>query len=246
MITDPYHLPDKPSVADEWPFEVPLRWETQLRYLWWTSQDAFEVVATFLSRRAAPSVLGQIRLLLENFAMVLWLTGPEDQRRSRTLGFAMAEIRDLRKIAQSWTERPAEENPMLKKTKQREAALKELAKSEGTRIAHRPKHDRLVREQGGDMFTYNSLSDSGVHSGLSSAILFFSVPEERKIDVNLAAGHIQRAHFLGMAFELHARATGRIADVRGWTDVRERIQAALNAEWDALEGTARLIDQRAT
>jgi hypothetical protein len=95
-LAGPFRVPEPGVIGDEWGFPIPLRWETQLRYLWLTDADAFDVAAGVLSRRASAAALAPIGFLWENYVLVRWLVEPGEERRARSLNFALSEILDLR------------------------------------------------------------------------------------------------------------------------------------------------------
>jgi hypothetical protein len=243
-LAGPFTVPEAGVIGDEWGFPIPLRWEIQLRYLWLSDADSFDVAAGVLSRRASAAALAPIRLLWENYVLVRWLVAPGGERRARSLNFALSEILDLRRQVSGLADQSARQE-LVELTERMESELKKRAASEGLTLTGRPSNADLRKTYGGSPFAYNTLSDIGVHAGLAAPLVFFQLPGQTTMRVNFATGGIlHRAYYLGMAFELHAVTAFNIAQALGWADLHPRLSDVHESQKDNLTIVSRLLNER--
>lgn len=229
-VCDPLTSPESATREDDWSYPFPLNWELQLRYLWTGAADAFGVVAQFLPSRAAPSVLAQIRFLVETRCLVKWLAEPEEARQARGYRWTINELRDVRRILMGWSGHEEDKTPTLQQLKTMEKEVKQRATDDGVPLPKQPNMRSLLMTYGYGYTVYAVLSDLGSHPGFASSLAFFRVPGKQKIDINLDSGKVSRAYFLGLAYEAFGKTVGTVAAARGWdelsSDVRDRINAA--------------------
>jgi hypothetical protein len=239
--SNPYAAPEQATRQDDWPHPIALNWQLQLRTLWFVAFDAFEVTSFVLANRASPSVLGQVRLLIETHSLVRWLAGEDDRRGARAYGLALSEIRDMKGVFSHW-DRPERKEAISSCTKM-EADLKGLAAEKGVRYPHVPGWNALVKQY--STMAHGFLSDVGSHAGLTGTIAFFGVFDSRTINIDPGGSWLQRAYFLGMAYELYAATSADVAKARGWDSLGQAILRRHRALGPTLREPPRRLEARA-
>jgi hypothetical protein len=101
-VGHPSAAPEAITRADDWGHAVALNWEIQVRSLWHAAWDHFAVATEILVRQASPSVLAQVRLLVETEALIQWLVGRDDRRQYRAFNLALGEIRGMKRSLERW------------------------------------------------------------------------------------------------------------------------------------------------
>jgi hypothetical protein len=244
-LADPFGPPGPKRVEERPGMPVPHTQEGQLALLWIASYDAFEVSRT-LERRAAPSVLAQLRYLSEALGLILWLveTNDEKEMRSRSLSFAQAEVRDLGSVHSEWKERPRARKQYISDAKAGVVQIKQMAEAEGVNLVGRPGRKVLADKSGVGRTAYNVMSDIGSHAGLNSPMVFFGVPGENRFVIHPQAGVLPRAYFLGLGFELYAVCASNILGAFGFGAQRRGVDSLLKQERDHLTRARHLMDTR--
>ncbi len=241
VLCDPRSSPDRATRQDEWSYPFPLNWELQLRYLWMDAAGAFDVVASFLSQQVAPTVLTQVRFLVETYCLVRWLVDPEDGRQIRAYRWTLSEVRDVRGIFANWSGHDEARAPMLEDLKEMEKEVQRRAAEAGVSMPKQPKMQSLLKRYGYDSPLHKTLSDIGAHPGFASALAFFRLPGERTISIDLGGGKPSRAYFLGMAYEAFGRTAELIAAARGWDELASNVRAHIDRNGVTLQEVTRLI-----
>jgi hypothetical protein len=244
-LANPYG-PTGPKRVEERPgMPVPFTQEGQLAVLWTASFDAFEIIRT-LGRRAAPSVLAQLRYLSEALGLVLWLveTNDEKEQRRRSLSLAQAEIRDFRGVHSRWKERSAERKRAISEAKEMERQIKGIAAAEELTLIGRPGQKLLADKSGLSPFAYDVMSDVGSHAGLVAPMVFFGIPGENRFVLDPQMGVLPRAYFLGMGFELYGATASNILGALDFPHERGRVEALIDDRRTHLERVGYLMDTR--
>lgn len=242
-LAHPFRSPDPPKLDDDWPYPLALNWRLQLRYLWAAAADAFDIVAAVLPKRASSAVLGQVRLILETYCQVTWLAEAEDERQRRACSLVLSEVQDLRGVVSAWSTHEAARTKMLDMLKDMEAEANRRAQAVGGAVRV-PSLQTLLHRYGYGSVAYGVLSDIGTHAGIASSLAFFHVPDARAIDMNLSGGILQRAYFLGMAYELFGRTVEVIAAARSWDDLSAAVRGQIDAHGQLLQEITRLLEER--
>jgi len=239
-LADPLQSSDDPSLQDQenWNHAVPLDWQLQLRFLWVSAADAFDLVANTLPVRVSASLLAQIRLLLEHYCIVRWLTDPKQDHQRRAIGFAASEVKDVMNVLLKWTGYEADRQPTLDDLQQADIELQAMAGAEG--LEKVPSMPDMVNAYYKKV-AWAFLSDVGSHAGLAPVLVYFLRLDEHKIDLNMHEAFNARTYFLGMAFELYALISINICVARGWAEHAAKIQAHLDATGDLLKRATQLL-----
>ncbi len=231
-------------MADDWSYPLALNWRLQLRYLWNLAADAFEIVAAVLPKRASSAALAEVRLLVETYCQARWLTEAAEERQRRACSIAMAEIRDLRGIFNAWATQRVERDEMLAMLVKMESEANQRAqRAEGA--VRRPRLPQLLQGYGYGSVAYATLSDVGSHPGIASSLIFFHTPGTDSIDLNPARGLIERAYFLGMAYEAYGRTAEVIAQARGREMLSVKIRRHIDSHGGMLRGITGLVEEQA-
>ena len=237
-LADPVRSPDDPSLQDDWDHAVPLNWKLQLRFMWVNAADAFDLVAFTLPRRASPTLLAQIRFLLEGYCIVSWLTASSEEVEERALAFAGSEVTDIKNVLLKWRNHDEDRQPTLDALEHARAEIQERGKERT--IPRKPSTQQLI-ETYYSKVAHNLLSDVGSHPGLSSVTAFFLQRDGRTIDPNMHSAVAQRTYFLGMAFELYALLAFRVCSAQGWDEMAKEIRAHHDATGGLLKSATEII-----
>lgn len=206
--TAPTQVMSSGSVDDLWQVPLPLRWELQVRYLWHSAADSFDIVAAILQKRASSSALAQVRLLLEHLCVMRWLVESTDARQHRAYLLARQEILDA---SEMWrrVERThiltGNDAAVVKRAitnlKDWKFELKSMAKEVGLDLSIPvPTTVELFDQYGLDYMDYKLLSDIGSHVGLAFVSTMFNDRRTQSINLDLGGAVAFRAYQLSKAY----------------------------------------------
>jgi hypothetical protein len=221
---------------DEWDEYVPLAVDLQLHWLWYSAMDAFDMLAALVGR-AAVSSLGQVRLLMEQHALVSWLVESEQTRRTRAFCLTYSEIQDLLKLSHAWTVRPESQERLRAELRRLSDKLETLASSEGILLTRRPNEARLVDTYNSDLparYQYEVFSDTGAHVGIIGALQFFSHQSVLPIRIDTQGSALHRAYYLGIGLQYYGELVQLVARARGLGDLLAEVSAILDGQTQAL------------
>jgi hypothetical protein len=194
------------------------------------AQDALDVVVAVLRKRASQQALGGVRYLAETLVLARWLAQPDDpaQRRCRSYGITHGQLERLIKSLRREAGKDPGAKLVLADAETELADLKLLAAEDG--IAHlRSAPDRPdlfgkhMPEPGYPLFS--SLSELGSHPPGLGHLHFALQTEDRQVRIDLGAGHVHRAYWLALAYELFALIVVPVAVVVGPDTWREWMES---------------------
>lgn len=239
--------PDDPR----WSYAFPLRSDLQLIHLFIQMADAFDVAATSLRARTSAVGIGAIRFLAEGYVLIRWLAEPsnETERRKRAYRFALGCTIGTQGMLKHTADADPRTMRSLAESIQR---LQQIAKEDGIQhVREAPKMDYLFKSYIAPGYVvFSSLSEIGSHPGLLQILVFYQDRRSRRIDVNLAGSHDERAAWLGAAYDFFGRSCDEIGKRFGWEEwlretavplVREAtpLMAEAKARWTAKWGLNR-------
>jgi hypothetical protein len=184
-MADPMMSPDDPDLQDVWNHAIPADWRLQLRFLWVDAADAFALIANTLPVRVAPTLLAQIRFLVEGYSLVMWLASPEEGRDLRGFAFAGSEAKDIRNFLLKWKDHDDERRATLDEMEQIGSDVQVMSKAEA--LPKMPSMPMLVAKHYSPV-AYALLSDVGSHAGLASVVVYFLDRGTQIIDLNMQSG----------------------------------------------------------